>query len=144
MESLTVPSDQVNVSSVAWSPDGRSIAHFSRVDSKSRDCQLKVLSVESRESEVVYSLKNIHVNIELAWSPDGKKLAFNGPDEKVIKVVSLDQKELTEVNTDLVDVKIYHFDWSPDGKTFVFGGYKGGGPELWMMEDFLHLVKRSK
>lgn len=144
VKSLTVPSDRVNVSSVAWSPDARMIAYFSRPRVESRDCVLKTLLIESLESQTICTHPMIHVNIELAWSPDSKRVAFNGPDEKVIKVVSLDQKELMDVKTDLVDVKIYHFDWSPDGKTFVFGGYKGGGPELWLMEDFFHLVKASQ
>jgi Tol biopolymer transport system component len=58
--------------------------------------------------------------------------------------MSLADGNIVDIKTDLVDTKIYHLDWSPDGKKLVFGGYKGGGREFWLMEDFLPLVKRKK
>jgi len=55
--------------------------------------------------------------------------------------MSLEDRNVVDIKTDLVATSIYHLDWSPDGKKLVFGGYKGGGRELWLMEDFLPLVK---
>jgi Tol biopolymer transport system component len=34
--------------------------------------------------------------------------------------------------------------WSPDGSRIAFTASKGGDPELWFMEDFLHLVKSRR
>ena len=46
-----------------------------------------------------------------------------------------------EINTglDAIHLKI---DWSKDGKKIAFGATQGGEHELWLMEDFLPLVKR--
>jgi Tol biopolymer transport system component len=94
---------------------------------------------------VIGKVKGINVNKELAWSPDSKRIAFNSSsDENVIKVVSLEDGNVVDIKTDLADSNIYHLDWSPDGKKLVFGGYKGGDREFWMMEDFLPLVQRQK
>jgi Tol biopolymer transport system component len=141
---LTSESDQVNFSSIGWSPDGNWLAYFSR-DYKATewDGKLKVVSVEMGESRVVSEVENFHVNIELAWSPDSTRIALNGK-ESSIAIVSLEGGNTVNIETDLVDVNTYHLDWSPDGNTFAFCGYKGGDPELWLMEDFLHLVRRAE
>jgi len=142
---LTSESDQVNFSSIGWSPDGGELAYFSRdYDATEWDGKLKVVLAETGESQVICQVENFHVNIELAWSPDSTRIAFNDAKESLIRVVSIDGGNPVNIETDLVDVNTYHLDWSPDGKTFAFCGYKGGDPELWLMEDFLHLVKRSK
>jgi Tol biopolymer transport system component len=38
---------------------------------------------------------------------------------------------------------ITQLDWSPDGQTFAFTGVMGGEEEVWLMSDFLPLVKRA-
>jgi Tol biopolymer transport system component len=142
-KSLTSESCHVNFSSIAWSPDGKLLAYFSR-DEDSSDGTLNVIPVNGGEPHVVGKVHSAHVNKELAWSPDSKRIAFNGSNDKVIKVISVEDGRIVDVQTDLVDTNIYHLDWSPDGKKFVFGGYKGGNREFWLMEDFLPLVKRQK
>jgi Tol biopolymer transport system component len=34
--------------------------------------------------------------------------------------------------------------WSPDGSRIAFTASKSGNPELWFMEDFIHLVKAAR
>ncbi|MHA2237932.1 MAG: hypothetical protein ACXAB2_06150 [Candidatus Hodarchaeales archaeon] len=108
------------------------------------DMTLKIISVNDRDSRVVAKAQGVGIHNELAWSPDSKRIAFNGPEDMIIKVISIKDGSIEDIETDLVDVNIYHFDWSPDGTKFVFAGYRGDNPEFWVMEDFLPLVKGTK
>ncbi|GAJ05241.1 unnamed protein product, partial [marine sediment metagenome] len=60
--------------------------------------------------------------------------AFNG---KAIHVMNVDDGHIEDIETNLVDVGIWHLDWSPDGEQFVFAGGKGGNDEFWFLENFL-------
>lgn len=142
---LTSESNQVNYGPIAWSPDGKLLAYFSGSEGTWGDGSLNVIPVDGGEPRVIGKAQGIQVNKELAWSPDSKQVAFNGSsDDKVILVMSLENGSIEDIETDLVDTVIYHLDWSPVGDRLVFGGYKGGGREFWLMENFLHLVKRQK
>jgi Tol biopolymer transport system component len=145
---LTSDSDSVKCCPIAWSPDGRLIAYFSTDEEDLMAGILKILSINDGVSRVVTKVEMVHVNIELAWSPDSKRIAFNYAPKsksygKVIRVISIDDGNIVDVETDLVDINTYHLDWSPDGDRFVFSGYQGDNPELWLMEDFLPLVKKG-
>jgi Tol biopolymer transport system component len=50
-----------------------------------------------------------------------------------------------EVKTGL-DAGAFHMAWSPDGEKMAFSAARGGWeePELWLMEDFLPLLKAAK
>lgn len=139
---LTVESDRVNYSPIAWSPDGKMLAYYSIEGS------INIIPADGGKPRVVGQVQANNVNTELAWSPDSKRIAFNhwmgSVDEPGIKIISLEDGNIVDIKTDLVDTNVYHLDWSSDGKKLVFGGYKGGGREFWLMEDFLPLVKRQK
>jgi Tol biopolymer transport system component len=142
---ITTESDYVAPCPISWSPDGRMIAFFSsKFEDSPHKGTLKVISPGGGESRIIGEARGIEVNKELAWSPDSKRIAFNVLNPTGIKVMSLVDGSVVDVKTGLVDTKVYHLDWSPDGKKLVFGGYKGGGREFWLMEDFLPLVKRKK
>jgi Tol biopolymer transport system component len=78
----------------------------------------------------------------VAWSPDGKELAFSFDGR--LWTVGVAGGLVTEVRTGLMGVHATYLDWSPDGRTIAFTGSKGGDEELWLMEDFIHLVKAPR
>jgi Tol biopolymer transport system component len=142
---LTSVSDSVSFCPIAWSPDGKHIAYYSFYENSS-DEFINVIPVNGGEARVVGKVQSVHVNKELAWSQDSKRIAFNGPkySDKIVRVISVKDGSIVNIETDLVDTNIYHLDWSPDGTKFVFGGWQGGSAELWLMEDFLPLIKGIK
>jgi Tol biopolymer transport system component/Zn-dependent protease with chaperone function len=141
---ITSEADRVfDTGPVVWSPDGMLLAYFSRDKDDAAVGTIKVISPEGGEPKIVTRVEKIFANKEMAWSADSKRIAYNAPDNK-IKIVSLDDETIEEIMPDLKDVDIYHLDWSPDGKTFALCGYTGGGPEFWMMENFLPEAPVSK
>jgi Tol biopolymer transport system component len=103
---------------------------------------MNVVNVENGSIRVVGEVPKAHVNIELAWSPDSRRIAFN--DDNVIKIMNIDDGKIEDIKTNLVDVEIWHLDWSPDGEQFVFSGMKGGNAEFWFLENFLPLEKLAQ
>jgi Tol biopolymer transport system component len=134
---LTSASDKVNFGTIAWSPDGKLMAYFSRDGETEPEVTLKVIPVDGGVSRVVGKVQGAGVHTELAWSPDSKRIAFNGTDNKTIKVISINDGSFLDIKTGLADPYIYHLDWSPDGNKFVFCGATGGYREFWLMENFL-------
>jgi len=132
------------MASLIWSPDGKKLAWTGSKYGQNEPDMLKIFDLNKNEIYNTYEIPGSGANIETAWSPDSKKIAFNDPEGKVIKVIDIENGNIEDVTTGLVDIKIHHLDWSPDGKRFVFGGYTGGGKEFWFMEDFLPLDKLAR
>jgi Tol biopolymer transport system component len=132
--------------SPSWSPDGKTIAYLTKDKKASGETPMartmNVIDVETGAIKVIGEVPNANVNIELAWSLDSRRIAFN--DVKVIKVMNVDDGKIEEIKTNLVDVDIWHLDWSPDGGQFVFSGGKGGNAEFWLLENFLPVDKAKK
>jgi len=118
------------ICSIKWSPDGKYIAYLNGDG-------LNIVEVQSGISRLVGNVPRWIVHTELAWSSDSKKIAFNDIGGKVIKVMSVEDGHVQDIETGLIDVNIFHLDWSSDGKRFVFVGYQGGVPQFWLMENFL-------
>ena len=131
------------VNSLIWSPNGNMLAWLSQEqeDPENKPKVLNVYDFSNKSTRILGNVPTQDVNIETAWSPDSKRIAFNDDEGKVIKVTNLNNGNIEDIKTGLVDVSIYHLDWSPDGKKFVFGGIKGGNKEFWFMENFLPLEK---
>ena len=133
---LTSESDNVAAAPIAWSPDGRYLAY------QTRDNTARLLPLEGGASRLlVEGLRGYRPHSGLAWSPDGKELAYATRDR--IWKVNLATGNSEEVQTGL-DAIHMQMAWSPDGKTIAFSALQGGEPELWLMEDFLPLLKAPR
>jgi len=131
------------VNSLIWSPDGKMLAWLSQEqeDPTTKDKLLNLYDFSNRKCRIAGKVPTQHGNIETAWSPDSKRIAFNDKEGKVIKIMNIEDGNIEDIETGLVDVTIHHLDWSPDGERFVFGGVKGGKKEFWLIENFLPLEK---
>ena len=131
------------INSTVWSPDGKMIAYLTAGKNPPNAKFMNIFNLENGVAKVVGEVPGAGTSIDLAWSPDSRRIAFNDREGKVIKVMNIDDGTIEDVQTNLADdISIFHLDWSPDGKQFVFGGEKGGITEFWVMEDFLPLIKK--
>jgi Tol biopolymer transport system component len=133
---LTSTGDRVDVTKIAWSPDGKQIAYYSL------DNDLRLAPLDGGPSRAL--LKDLKGRLQyfgIAWSPDGKQLAYES-DERLFRL-NVETGKSEEVQTGL-DAIPFHVSWSPDGKTLALSAFQGGEPELWLMSDFLPLLKSTR
>jgi len=131
---ITSDEDQVCWSCIDWSPNGKSIAYFSE------DKTIKAIPVEGGKPRFIAKVDKLYRHYELAWSPDGKQFAYTC--EGKIWIVPPDGGEPVEVKTGM-SARASKIGWSPDGKKIAFSHWTGGDHELWLMENFLPLVKKG-
>jgi Tol biopolymer transport system component len=133
---VTSKEDRVDETKIAWSPDRKQIAYYSM------DNELRLVPPDGGPSRAL--LKDVKGRVRyfgLAWSPDGKELAYVSG-EKIWRL-NLGTGKSEGVQTGLEAVHT-HLTWSPDGKTIAFSAMQGGEPELWLMSDFLPLLKSAR
>jgi Tol biopolymer transport system component len=140
---ITANIDKVAISSIAWSPDGRLIAFYSR------DGAVKVIPPEGGASRVIAQGALASWDQSLSWSPDGDRLAYVDKSWKVMTVPIDGRENPKTVDIDLENARFTQVVWSPDGSRFVFKAVTGDTAtgldyKLWLMEDFLRLVRTGK
>ena len=80
--------------------------------------------------------RNYSTHSQLAYSPDGSKIAYNANGK--IWITSLDDGEPQELLTGLPkNARHSEFDWSPDGERIVFLSNIGGEAEFYLISNFL-------
>ena len=121
--------DSVSGGAIAFSPDQRTIAYFTKD-------AIRIIPVEGGRSGVLLTDINPHRHSQLAYSPDGNRIAYNS--ERKIWIASLHGGEPQELQTGLsTDAWYGEFSWSPDGKKIVFFRTSGGEAEFWLISNFL-------
>jgi Tol biopolymer transport system component len=133
---LTSDADRVEEAEVRWSPDGKTIAYFGA------DKTLRLVPSDGGASRVLTQVPAVSGFVGLSWSPDGSRLAYSTI-QKVF-VVTASGGEPHEIPVGFDGSRITQLDWSPDGQTLAFTGVSGSEEEVWLMSDFLHLVKAAR
>jgi len=137
-QKITTAADHVTVAGIDWSPDGKTIAFFSK-KADVPEGALSRIPVTGGASWEVCRVQDVRAWSDASWSPDGRKIAFVSKGK--IWTVPAEGGEPAEVKTD-VDAYAYELDWSPDGRRIAFSGESGGDIEFWFMENFLPLLKK--
>ena len=139
-EAQKIMTESANVTGAGldWSPDGKTIAYFSK-KADAPAGTLNLVPIAGGESREICPVQNVNAQSDVSWSPDGQKIAFVSRGE--IWVVPAAGGEPVEVKTD-VDADAGKLDWSPDGRKIAFSGDSGMDIEFWFMEDFLRLLKK--
>jgi Tol biopolymer transport system component len=128
--------DRVARGTIAWSPDGISIAFYTE------DNTLRLIPANGGKSKVLVSEVGDGIPWSgIAWSPDGKKIAYTAGGD--LHVVARDGDDPKKIQTGL-DARHLKIDWARDGKHIAFTAVQGGEPELWLMEDFLPTLEAKK
>jgi tricorn protease len=137
-QKIMTESAHVTEAGLDWSPDGKTIAYFSKKTDAPAGT-LNLVPIAGGESREICPVQNVNAQSDVSWSPDGQKIAFVSRGK--IWVVPAAGGEPVEVKTD-VDADAGKLDWSPDGRKIAFSGDSGMDIEFWFMEDFLHLLKK--
>jgi Tol biopolymer transport system component len=122
---------------LAWSPAGDSIAYACS------DSIIRIIPVSGGEPRTVLKADGLRTpHNSLAWTLDGSRLIYSAKGQ--LWTVSTSGGEPTAISTGL-EGSILAFALSPDGKSIAFNTPSAGGDmELWLMEDFLSLVKSKQ
>jgi Tol biopolymer transport system component len=127
--------DGVKAAEVRWSPDGRTIAYFAA------DKTVRLTPSAGGPSQVLARIPAVNDVLGLSWSPDRSKLAYTSNDRAWVVPASGGEPREIPIG---FDGRITQIDWSPDGQTLAFAGATGGEEEVWLMSDFVNLVKTAR
>lgn len=144
---ITSDRDKVAYGGIACSPDGNRVAFYAQDQISQVNAYadtIKITPLDGGETTIVAKVNHAGGHEEISWSPDGKRLAYNAG--RKLWVTSLDGGAApVEIRTGLTEDSAHlHVDWSPDGSKIAFTHVRGGDRELWLMEDFLPLLKAQE
>ncbi|MGD0736327.1 MAG: S9 family peptidase [Terracidiphilus sp.] len=149
------PEQHCHENDVAWSPDGKALAFFSDCAKLGEQTDLYVAPLDGGAARRVTELKGLAH--ELAFSPDGSKLAFlyvegatrpagalaamkppsgvigeDGVEIQRVGVADVDvAKPVAPVQPTPANLHVYEFDWSPDSKGLAYVAANPPGENNW-------------
>jgi len=106
----------------SWSPNGRRFAFITFVEGRNEINTFNVKTGEIKTRTVVQDVGAIH---NLAWSPDGKSIAFSGLEGGLsdLYVYDLEAESVRQLTDDRYAA--LQPTWSPDGETLAFTTDRG-------------------
>jgi Tol biopolymer transport system component len=126
---ITSENENVDWSSIKFSPDGNHISYFSK------DSSIKMIPIQGGEPKEIVKVKALNPHNEIIMLKDGKHMVYSS--DWKIWMVSLDGGEPVHIKTGLNNWLHSQIAQSPDGKKLAFTAFTGGDSDLWLMEDFL-------
>jgi len=124
--------DYVPLGGVSWRSDTR--VEFAGVPNEDGNAPARLILIDLRTDKLT-ELAKLGYASAVAWSPDGRRLAYTANDVYTMNTDGTGRHPLGLPNLDPIDNQ--QLAWSPDGQNLVAvrydNFYKGGGPidELW-------------
>ena len=118
--------------SIAWSPDGKLLAYFSG------DNTINIITATGDKNRILVKVNQVTNHSDLTWSPDGQEIAYVSDGNIWATPLDGGSARRIAIGTDVIPSKL---SWSPDGSRIAFTASRGWEQELWLVRDFLPLLR---